>query len=59
MNLHMANKSWNDYIFQIHRDKLEWVNPRSHIAVKNSFYVSSGIHFKTIIRLHIGLVVQN
>ena len=27
--LHKANKVWNDGKFQIHWNKLEWVNPRS------------------------------
>ena len=27
----MANQNCNDWNFQIHWNKLEWVNPRSHI----------------------------
>ena len=37
----MKNQSWNDWKFQIHCDKLEWVNPRSYIEGKNTFCVSS------------------
>ena len=37
----MANQSWNDWKFQIHWNKLEWVNPRSPIEGNNPFCVSS------------------
>ena len=37
----MENQIWNDWKFQIHWNKLEWVNPRSRIEVKNTFFVSS------------------
>ena len=40
-NLRMENQSWNDCKFQIHWSKLEWVNPRGRIEVKNPFSVSS------------------
>ena len=36
-----SNQEWNDRKFQIHWNKLEWVNPRSHDERKNSFFVSS------------------
>ena len=29
------NRHWNDCEFQLHWDKLEWVNPRSKIKTKN------------------------
>ena len=35
-----ANQYWNDWKFQIHWNKIEWVNPRSHDG-KNPFWVSS------------------
>ena len=28
-NPHKANQDWNDWIFQINWNKLDWVNPRS------------------------------
>ena len=31
----MANQSWNDWKFQIHWNKLEWVNPIISIEVGN------------------------
>ena len=37
----MINKSWNDWRFQIHCNKLKWVNPRSCIERNNPFCVSS------------------
>ena len=35
-----ANQAWHDWKFQIHWNKLEWVNPRSHDERKNPFCVS-------------------
>ena len=35
----MANQSWNDWEFQIHWNKLEWVNPRIFIEINNPFCV--------------------
>ena len=32
-----ANQYWNYWIFQIHWNKLEWVNPRSHDEQKIHF----------------------
>ena len=29
--LYKANRYWNDWTFQLHWYKLEWVNPRSQI----------------------------
>ena len=37
----MANHDWNYWTFQIHWNKLEWVNPRSHIEQNKTFFVSS------------------
>ena len=37
----MANKSWNDWKFQIHGNKLEWVNTIICIGGNNLFCVSS------------------
>ena len=34
-----ANQMWNDWKFQIHWSKLEWVNPRCHDERKNQFCV--------------------
>ena len=60
INLQLANQNWNDCTFQIHWNKLEWVNPRSRIKLKNPFCVSSKkICLKIIIKLHIGLVTRN
>ena len=36
-NVQMANQNWNDWKFQIHWNKHDWVNPRSHIEWKNPF----------------------
>ena len=41
----MANQIWNDWKFQIHWNKLEWVNPISCIEVKNPFCVSYKKYF--------------
>ena len=40
----MTNQSWNDWKFQIHWNKIEWVNPRSDTEGNNLFCVS----YKTI-----------
>ena len=40
-NPHKANKACIDWKFQIHWNKLEWVNPKSRDEGKNSFCVSS------------------
>ena len=53
-----ANQAWCDWKFQIHWNKLEWVNPRSRDKRKNKFCVSSK-KIKIIINLNIGLVTQN
>ena len=37
----MTNKIWNDWKFQIYRNKLEWVNSKSRIEGKNQFCISS------------------
>ena len=37
----MENQSWNDYKFEIHWSKLEWVNPRSCIGGRKLFCVYS------------------
>ena len=37
----MENQSWNDYKFEIHWSKLEWVNPRSCIGGRKFFCVYS------------------
>ena len=34
INMKMENQSWNDWKFQIHWNKLEWLNPRSRIEWK-------------------------
>ena len=31
IKLQMSDQSWNNCKFQIHLNKLEWVNPRIHI----------------------------
>ena len=36
-----ANQEWNDWKFQIHCNKLQWVNPRSHDERNNPFFVFS------------------
>ena len=40
-NLKMENQNWNHWKFQIHWNKLEWVNPRILIEQKNPFCISS------------------
>ena len=37
----MANQTWNDQKFQIHWNKLEWVNKRNNIEQRYPFCVSS------------------
>ena len=34
----MENKIWNDCKFQIHWNKLEWVNPKIRIEQNNLFF---------------------
>ena len=41
IKLKKANKEWCDWKFQIHWNKLEWVNPRSRDERKKSICVSS------------------
>ena len=36
-----ANRYWNDRKFQLHWNKLEWVNPRIQIKGKKLYSVSS------------------
>ena len=40
-----AKQEWNYWKFQIHWNKIEWVNTRSHDKRKNLFSVSSKIFF--------------
>ena len=40
-NIQMENQNWNGWKFQIHWNKLEWVNPRSCSEGRNHFCVSS------------------
>ena len=40
-NLQMANQNWNEWKFQIHWNKLEWVNSRSRIEGNNPSCASS------------------
>ena len=55
-----ANQFCNDWIFQIHWNKLEWVNPRSRNERKSKFFVSSkNIILKITLKLHIGLITLN
>ena len=55
-----ANKYWNDWKFQIHWNKIEWVNPRSCDEQKNPFCVSSKRNvLKITLKLHIGLININ
>ena len=37
----MSNQSYNDWKFQIHWNKLEWVNKRGPIEGENNLCVSS------------------
>ena len=41
INQQMVNHNWNDWIFHIHWNKLEWVNLRIFIEGNNPFCVSS------------------
>ena len=41
-----ANKEWNDWKFQVHWNKIEWLNPRISDEIKNTFYVSLKKCFK-------------
>ena len=56
----MENEIWNDWRFQVHWNKLEWVNTRSIIEGKNPFCVCTKIiYLKDNDKLHIGLVIKN
>ena len=35
----MENQSWNDWRFQIHWNKIDWVNPRNGSKGNNPFCV--------------------
>ena len=39
--LYEPNKWWNDWIFQLHWDKLEWVDPKTLIKRYKPYSVSS------------------
>ena len=39
INMQMANQAWNDWKFQIHCNKIDWVEPRSRDERKNPFCV--------------------
>ena len=55
-----ANQEWNDWKFQIHWNKLEFVNPRSCDERKINFVcLKIKIVLKITINLHIWLVTQN
>ena len=58
--LHEANQSWDDWKFQIHWNKIDWVIPRSCDEQKNPFCVSSKKNvLKITLKLHIGSVTHN
>ena len=58
--LHKANQYWNDWKLQIHSNKLEWVNPRSHDERKKSILcVFFKRILKTTLKLYIGLITFN
>ena len=40
IKIHKNNQDWNDWKFQVHWNKLEWVNPSSRVERKHSFCVS-------------------
>ena len=53
--LTMANQEWCDWKFQIHWNKLEWVNPRSCDERKIHFVcLQKKVGLKITINLHIG-----
>ena len=56
--LQKANQDWNDWKFQIHGNKLEWVNPRSSDEQKIHF-VCLVLKENITLKLHIGLVTRN
>ena len=39
--LYTDNRNWNDWIFQLHWNKLEWVNPGSKIKIEQPYSTSS------------------
>ena len=39
--LYEANMWWNDWIFQLHWNKLEWVDPKSNPKIVEPYSVSS------------------
>ena len=51
--LHTANRNWNDWIFQLHWNKLDWVNPISKNSIKNPIQLLQKINiFKNHITAH-------
>ena len=44
IKLHTANRYWNDWKFQLHWNKLEWVNPIIKIVRKNLFNFFKNIY---------------
>ena len=58
--LNEDNQACNDWKFQIHWNKIEWVNLRIHDERKNPFCVSSFKNvLKITLKLHIRLVTCN
>ena len=57
--LYEANRWWNDWKFQLHWHKLEWVNTRSKIKRKNPIkFLQKTITLLKVMEHHIGLVIQ-
>ena len=56
--LHTANRNWNDRKFQLHLNKLEWVNPRYKIIIKTLFNFFKHYILRKIIERIIGLVIH-
>ena len=59
IKLQEANQAWNYWKFQIHWNKLEWMNPRNRDERKNSILCVLYIKKKITLKLHIGLVTCN
>ena len=56
--LYESNKWWNDWKFQLHWNKLEWVDPKSNHKIVEPFSVSSKSSILVkMIEKHILLVI--
>ena len=51
-NLYEANRWWNDWKFQLHWNKIEWVDPKFNPKIIKSFSVSSKTYYISQFSFH-------